>query len=426
MTQAPIQITRKQRIMSFVFWFLLFYGILFGLDRYVFKKNVAPTQVASSVTIVTDKDTYRVGNLPHFTLVNQTNETYVLKDPCVVGEEKLQLVTLGDVLPVACEEGALVGFDLEPQTQREIMMSSVSTDVFKEAGNYKIRVLLENTDGETVAVDSEQVVFKEPGIFRTLYRNLITKPLFNILVFFVDWLPNHSFGISIILLTLVVRTLLLVPNQKAMKSQRELQKIQPKLTELKAKYKDNQQMMAMKTMELYKSHKINPMGSCLPILLQMPFLIGLYHIVQTGLAPHMAYFLYTFQQNVDLTIIDNMFLSMDLTEPNQYVLPLVVGVAQWVAFRMTMIRQKKTQAANKKDGSLNKSGTKEEGINMQDQMAQMNVIMQWALPVMIAFFTSVMPAGVGIYWVTSTLFGIAQQWVVNHEGMKPKVVKKES
>lgn len=421
MTQSPIQLTKKQRIMSFFFWFLLFYGILFGLDHYVFKKNAAPTSLASSVVMTTDKDTYHVGNLPHFTLVNQTNQTYTLKDPCAFGEEKLQLITLGEVVPIACAQGALDGFELAPQTQREIMMSSVSTDVFKEAGNYKIRVLLENEAGEIEAIDSEQVVFKEPGIFRTLYRNLITKPLFNILVFFVDWLPNHSFGIAIILLTLVVRTILLVPNQKAMKSQRELQKIQPKLTELKAKYKDNQQMMAMKTMELYKTHKINPMGSCLPILLQMPFLIGLYHIVQTGLAPHMAYFLYTFQQTVDLTIIDNMFLSMDLTEPNQYVLPLVVGVAQWVAFRMTMIRQKKTQAANKPA-----TNDKKDGINMQDQMAQMNVIMQWALPVMIAFFTSVMPAGVGIYWVTSTLFGIAQQWVVNHEGMKPKVVKKAS
>lgn len=421
MTQAPIQLTRKQRIMSFFFWFLLFYAILLGLDRYVFKKDVAPSQSASEVIISTDKRTYRVGNLPHFTLVNRTDQTYKLKDPCLAGAEKLQLVTLGDVLPITCEEGAIDAFELAPQTQKEIMISEVSTDVFQDAGNYKIRVLLENAEGETQAVDSEQVVFKEPGIFRTLYRNIITKPLFNILVFFVDRLPNHSFGISIILLTIVVRILLLIPNQKAMKSQREMQKVQPKIAELKQKYKDNQQMLAMKQMELYKTHKINPMSSCLPILLQMPFLIGLYHIVLTGLAPHMAYFLYTFQKTVDLTIIDNMFLGMDLTEPNKYILPLIVGVAQWVAFRMTMIRQKKSQAATK---SANK-GPKE-GLNMQDQMAQMNVIMQWALPVMIVFFTSIMPAGVGIYWLTSTLFGIAQQWVVNHEGMQPKVVKKES
>ena len=415
---APIEITKKQKIMSFLFWFSLFYLIFF----FFFNKPVENIDPATAeVAIMTDKSKYVVGNLPHFTIQNPTDKTYTLTNPCLAGSEKLQLVTLGETQPIACEEGAVSTLTFAPKTEQEVPFSSITQQVFDEDGNYKLRVLLDSEEGEILELTSDQITYKKPGIFRTLYRNLITKPLFNILVFFVDKLPNHSFGIAIILLTIVVRIILLVPNQKAMKSQRALQTIQPKLNELKEKHKGNQQMIAMKTMELYKTHKINPMGSCLPILLQMPFLIGLYHIVQIGLAPHMAYFLYQFQEKVDLTVIQNWFLGIDLTLPGNYILPLIVGGAQWVAFRMTMLRQKKKQEADKKPA---KKKDKKAAPSMQDSMAQMNVIMQWALPVMIAFFTFIMPSGVGIYWVTSTLFGIAQQWFVNRDVDKPVVTRK--
>ena len=419
MTKPTIEITRKQKIMSFVFWFALFYLLLFSLEKFFLKpepENPANVQVH----IQTDKAKYVVGNLPLVTLSNPTSTTYSLQSPCVEGAEKLQLVTLGSSEPVVCEEGSIGTINLASQSQQSLPLGSIAYKIFDTAGNYKLQATLENDTGEVLEVQSEQITFKKSGFFRNLYRNIITKPLFNTLAFFVDKLPSHSFGIAIILLTLVVRIILLVPNHKAMKSQRDLQAVQPKLNALKEKYKDNQQMMAMETMALYKKHKINPMGSCLPILLQMPFLLGLYHIVQTGIVPHMSYFLYDFMAKVDLSVVQNWFLGMDLTQPNKYILPIIVGGAQWFAFRMTMLRQKKAQDSTKPT-KKKKNGAP----SMQDQMAQMNVIMQWALPVMIAFFTSIMPAGVGIYWVTSTVFGIIQQWFVNREVDKP-VVKRKS
>ncbi|MCL4139787.1 UNVERIFIED_CONTAM: hypothetical protein GTU68_031534 [Idotea baltica] len=153
-------------------------------------------------------------------------------------------------------------------------------------------------------------------------------------------------GLAIILLTIVVRLILFVPNQKAMASQRELQRLQPKMTELKEKHKDNQQLLAMKTMELYKTHKINPMSSCWPILLQMPFLIGLYYIILAGLSPHMTYFLYSFQKDADLTAVDNLFLGLDLTVPNIIPLAIMVGAAQWFALRLANMRMKKKNEKN--------------------------------------------------------------------------------
>ena len=182
-------------------------------------------------------------------------------------------------------------------------------------------------------------------------------------------------------------------------------------------------MLAMETMALYKKHKINPMSSCAPMLLQMPFLIGIYLVVKDGLSPHLNHLLYPFHSGVDLSIVDTNFLGLNLEIPNIWVLPVLVAVAQFIAIKLSMSAAKKQQGPKIVE---KKKETKDKSPDMAEQMEQMQKMMLWMLPLMIGFFTATFPAAVGIYWLTSTVFGIGQQKLVNWQLDKPQVRRKET
>src|SRR3989339_407748 len=99
----------------------------------------------------------------------------------------------------------------------------------------------------------------------------------------IEVMPGHSLALAIIILTLIIRTILLVPSQHAIKSQKKLQEIQPKLEEIKKKYAGNQEKIAMETMKVWQENKVNPMGSCLPLLVQFPIMIALFYAVKYGI-----------------------------------------------------------------------------------------------------------------------------------------------
>jgi len=204
-------------------------------------------------------------------------------------------------------------------------------------------------------------------------------------------MPNHDIGLAIILLTLIIRTILLIPSQKAMKAQKRMQDVQPRLEKIKEKYKGDQQKIAMETMALWKEAKVNPMGSCLPLLLQLPFLIGIFYVVQDSLNPDNTYLLYKTYENFALSDISHTFFGIiDLSKPNLYVLPIIIGGLQFIQMKLSM-------------GDSSPKG----------EMASASKIMIYLMPVMIAVFTASLPAGVGFYWGTSTLYGIIQQIFVN-------------
>ena len=171
----------------------------------------------------------------------------------------------------------------------------------------------------------------------------------------------------------------------------------------------------METMNVWKEAKVNPFGSCLPLLLQFPFLIALFYVVQGGLNPDNAYLLYTNYQDFALTDIDvDFFGLLNLTKVNLYVLPVIIGGLQFLQMKLAMGRKK------------NKKGSKQ-----SEEMAMATNMMTYVMPVMIAVFTASLPAGVGIYWGTSTIYGIVQQLFVNkgsdkNDNNEPKVKVIES
>ncbi|MFC1616078.1 YidC/Oxa1 family membrane protein insertase [Patescibacteria group bacterium] len=281
--------------------------------------------------------------------------------------------------------------------------------LFSEMGRFKINFETE-LNGELKTISTQEFIVGKEGLFKQITIGLFYRPIYNGLIFITSIIPGHDLGWAIIILTLIIRTILLIPSQKAIKSQKRMQDIQPRLEKIKKKYKGDQQKIAMETMAVWKEAKVNPVGSCLPMLMQFPFLIALFYVVKGGLNPDNSYLFYGEYTSFSLSDIHVIFLGiLDLTKKNIYVLPLIIGGLQFFQMKLSLAKK----APNKKDK------------NKKNEMAIATNMMTYIMPVMIAVFTASLPAGVGIYWGTSTLYGIVQQLVANKGGgeksKEPKV-----
>ena len=291
---------------------------------------------------------------------------------------------------------------LAPGKESKIVYENWNHALFAEMGRFKIEFTTKIGDEEKTITTNEFLV-EEEGLFKKTWNGLFYRPIYNGLIFLTYVLPYHSLGLAIILITLLIRTILLIPSQKAMKAQKRMQEIQPKLEKIKQKYKGDQQKIAAETMAIWKDSKVNPLGSCLPMLMQFPFLIALFYVIKGGLNPDNAFLLYTQYADFALHDINVNFLNiLDLTKTNIYVLPLIIGGLQFVQMKLSLA--KKTKKKNSKE--------KEK----KNEMAIASSTMTYIMPVMIAVFTASLPAGVGVYWGTSTLYGIIQQLFINKEG----------
>ncbi|MFC1721839.1 YidC/Oxa1 family membrane protein insertase, partial [Patescibacteria group bacterium] len=123
------------------------------------------------------------------------------------------------------------------------------------------------------------------NIFMTIYNEVLYKPLFNALVFFYNLVPWEywAIGLAIIMLTVILKAALYSMSAKSIIAQREMQKLQPKMNDIKAKYKNDKEKQSREMMKFYKENKINPFSSCLPLLIQLPILIALYWVFRKGL-----------------------------------------------------------------------------------------------------------------------------------------------
>ena len=261
----------------------------------------------------------------------------------------------------------------------------------------RFRASARTADGADFFSEWEFAV-EQPGIFRSLWRALFFRPVENILVSMLV-LCGGALGLAVILVTLLVRVLLIAPNQRAIVSQKKMQTLQPELDALRKKYAKNPEVQARKMMDLWKKHGVSPLGMFWPILLQLPILIALFFVIRDGLWPENVYFLYPlpFLQGFDFLAVDSQFLWMDLRVPDMlFVLPLVVGGLQ---FGQLFLTQFAARRKGKGDQSANPA-------------ARAMRVMMYVLPLFVAGFTMTLPAAVGLYWGVSTLFGIGQQLVL--------------
>jgi YidC/Oxa1 family membrane protein insertase len=228
-----------------------------------------------------------------------------------------------------------------------------------------------------------------------LLRIIIYYPLINVLTFLIWVIPGNFAALAIIILTILVRLMLLAPSRRAAQTQRKMQQVQPLIDELKREYGDDRQGLAMAQMELFKKNDINPFSNCLTILIQIPILIALYYAIRFGLAPDSPHI---YPWMVSPEFINTNLFGISLLAPDRtFVLPIIAAALQYAQIKMTLPAHKPVPGA------------------APDPTVLTQRMMLYVIPVTTLVFASTFPAGVALYWATSTLFSVVQQWFVNKE-----------
>lgn len=223
-----------------------------------------------------------------------------------------------------------------------------------------------------------------------LYNTLLYEPLLNATVFLYNFLPGNDFGLAIIALTIVIRLIFFPLTVKTVLSQRALSKINPQMKAIKDKFKNDAQAQSAAIMKLYKDNKVNPLSGCLPLLIQLPILIALYSAFSAGFKPENLDIIYSFIAKPEsINPISLGFL--DITS-RSVVLAIMTGIFQFIQLRQN---QNLTQG-NSDD-------------NPQKEMQALNKQMLYFFPVMIIIIGWNLPAGLLLYWVTTTLFSMGEQ-----------------
>ncbi len=362
--------------------------------------------------------------------VTETGEAYTLQDRCPEapvdlyrvqnpGEasETLQKINSSETV-TECHPVPT----LHPGDTALVSLAPWKYSLFEQTGVYEARLPgsgsgtvapTANGSGTIIASrDTVRFAINEPGVFTKMFRTFVTAPLLNFLILVASFTPGHNLGLAIILVTIVIKLLLFLPNQHAMEGQKKMQMLQPRLKELQKKYEGDQKRIQEETMKLWKEHKINPFSSCLPMLLQFPILIGLFYTVRDAsnltLSRHLTYDVFS---NLSWHW-DTHLLGLDLLKPEVIFFPIALVVLQFLQMKLTFAIQKRK---SKKDAVVDVSAKKDDAASMQDTQQK---LMLYGLPLMIGVFAIQMPSAVAIYWGVSTLFGIGQQMIVNREHLR--------
>jgi len=201
------------------------------------------------------------------------------------------------------------------------------------------------------------------------YLDPVAKPMLFILKLFYKLIPNY--GLAIIILSALIKILFWPLTHKSQKSMKEMQKIQPKIAELREKYKNKKEELQRRTMELYRTHKVNPLGGCLPILIQLPVFFALYRVLLNSIELRHAPF------------ISSWINDLSAKDPT-YISPLLMGASMFIQQKMTPTVGDPTQAK-----------------------------MMLAMPIVFTFLFLNFPSGLVIYWLVTNILSIGQQYYIN-------------
>lgn len=243
-----------------------------------------------------------------------------------------------------------------------------------------------------------------------LFNILFTFPIFNGLVLLYNVFGD--FGVSIIVLTLIIKLILFPLTLQQLKSMKATQALQPEMAEIRKKYAKDQQAQAAAMQELYKKYGVNPLAGCLPLVIQLPVLYGLFYALSNvfrttthtvaainanlyAFVPH-----FTSYPSVYLNwftfLGPNYHISLGNADPT-HILPILAGIATFIQLRMSMPKTAPAAGAN-------------------DPTAQSTRMMQYFMPLITVFFGWQFPAGLALYWTVSSVFQAVQQYFVTGWG----------
>ena len=365
------------------------------------------------VRIIADAGSYVLPKTPIVSLTNDTNAE-VTVDTC----RDIEVTTNGvqkSPLP-----STLCHIVTAPAKTTTVLFGKVKDDVFTFQNSFAnipdTALEFTYTQPNTSNQSAVAITISHASYIRLFFRTVFYNPVYNFFAALIVILPSHSLGWATIITTLVIRLALLIPQQKMLVSQRRMQVIQPKIKAIQDEFKGDQAKIGMKMMELYKREGVNPLGSCLPIVIQIPILIVLYQVILNISNPGNLAHLYSFpwlQAFRDITLNTNFF-GLHLEKSGGLigiVLGLLTGGLQFGQMWLSQkkIRAQKIEKEEKKDP------------NMPD-MQQMQKMMIYIFPAMAGYFAYNFPAGVGLYWLIGTLFMICQQYVANKQAEDKKMV----
>lgn len=232
-----------------------------------------------------------------------------------------------------------------------------------------------------------------------MWDMLVLNPMINLLLVFYQFLGQQTI-LAVTALTLLVRLLVLPLTLKQQQSAQRMQALQPELQKIQKKYADNKEKLSQEQMKLYQQAGVNPLGGCLPLLIQLPLMFGLYQAIMRVLAVspldllQLSQNVYSFIPGLAAMIpLQTTFLWLNLGQPDPYyVLPVLVVVTSWLSQKLLT---PPTPAAA-----------------ADDRSAAMNKQMQVMMPLMFGFISISYASGLSIYFIISNLVTMLQYLVV--------------
>jgi YidC/Oxa1 family membrane protein insertase len=209
----------------------------------------------------------------------------------------------------------------------------------------------------------------------------VAKPLFSVLRFINDY--THNYGVAIILLTVSIKLLFVPLQYKSYKSMKDMQLVQPKVAGLQAKYKDDRERLNKELIKLYRDHKVNPVGGCLPMVLQMPVFVALFNILYMTIDLRQAPFF--------------LWISDLSAQDPYYVLPIIMGISMVIQQKIMPTTMDPTQAK-----------------------------IMLLLPAFMTLLFLSFPAGLVLYWLTNNVITITQQFVTDRYIFKKRTLPSSS
>ncbi len=207
----------------------------------------------------------------------------------------------------------------------------------------------------------------------------LSKLMFRFIVFCHKYIPNY--GLVIIILSLLIKFLFYPLTQKSMKSMRDMQRLQPKMKDLRETHKGDAQKLNSEMMKLYKDHGVNPVGGCFPMLLQMPVFIALFQVLSRTIELRQAPFMLWIQDLSSPDVIAHLPFSLPFIGDNLSLLPILMGVAMFV--------QQKMQSTDPKQAA-----------------------MTYMMPVVFTVLFFKFPSGLVLYWLVNNILTIGHQYLM--------------
>lgn len=251
-----------------------------------------------------------------------------------------------------------------------------------------------------------------------LFNELLYRPLFNSMVFFYNTIPGANIGLALILTTLVVRILMIPLYRASIKSQREMTIVQPILKELQTKYKDDRQKLSEEMLKAYKEHNVNPFAGILLLFVQIPILIAIYNVSLNIFKPENYPALYSFI-TLPETFNPQFFGLLNVADSKNIILALLVGISQYYQIKLIISRTKSAKPKETKKSKKKKSDKPEE----PDFATTLNKQMLFMMPILVTIFAYSFPAAMSLYWITTTLFTIGQEFILIKQVDKAEGIK---